>query len=266
MNANDLRKHTPDAVAEEPEGDIESVDTSRSIVTSRSHVAGDPLSNAGLPTLPPAELFDLLYAEFPFRVARDASRKERKDNEYISMSLVYGEIAFSPFKTVVDQLRRWHRVLVRPGGVFLDIGSGTGKAVFAAALAHDFDACFGIEILESLHAIATHVHQNVWERVIKKQYALSMQKKRTRITFTLGDALDVDWPSSPDLVFLNSTCFTRSLLRELTKKLSMVCKPGAIVITGTHALPDQHNFEHLRSMTVAQDTWGDATWFIHRKK
>ena len=28
-----------------------------------------------------------------------------------------------------------------PGGCFVDLGSGTGRAVFAAALYHDFDSC-----------------------------------------------------------------------------------------------------------------------------
>jgi hypothetical protein len=33
----------------------------------------------------------------------------------------------------------------------VDIGTGAGRAVFAAALLHDFDKCMGIEILEGLH-------------------------------------------------------------------------------------------------------------------
>jgi tRNA G46 methylase TrmB len=43
------------------------------------------------------------------------------------------------------------------GGKFVDIGSGSGKAVFAAALLHKFDDCVGIEILEGLHNLAEEV-------------------------------------------------------------------------------------------------------------
>lgn len=211
------------------------------------------------------QAFDALYVEHPLSVAKAASRRERQENQYISMTLVYGEIAFAPLKGVFDILKRWHHVLFKPGGVFLDIGSGSGKAVFAAALIHDFDACFGIEILESLHTISEDVLQ-IWERRVKRQFPLSIQKKRTRIAFTHGDALEVEWPANADLVFLNSTCFGETFLRDLTEKITFVCKPGAVIITATHALPDQQNFDLLRTLKVQQETWGDATWYIHRKK
>lgn len=211
------------------------------------------------------QAFEALFADHPLSVAKEASRRERKENQYISMTLVYGEIAFGPFKSVFDVLKRWHHVLVRPGGVFLDIGSGSGKAVFGAALIHDFDACYGIEILGNLHAISEDVLQ-IWERKVKRQFPLSIQKKRTRISFVHGDALELEWPANADLVFLNSTCFGEVLLRELTEKINIVCKTGAVIITATHALPDSQNFDHLRSLKVQQETWGEATWYIHRKK
>ncbi|RLN98561.1 hypothetical protein BBJ28_00009220 [Nothophytophthora sp. Chile5] len=211
------------------------------------------------------ETFEALYEEHPLSVAKLASRTERREREFISMSLVYGEIAFAPFKVVLDVLKRWHHVLAKPGGVFLDIGSGSGKAVFAATLLHDFDACVGIEVLEGLHTISQDVLQR-WEKVIKPTHPLSMQKKRTRISFTLGDALVCDWPPNADLVFLNSTCFGERLMSALTRKLALCCKPGAVIITATHELPDTQNFEKLRQLTVTQEAWGDATWYLHRKK
>ncbi|KAG6616360.1 Histone-lysine N-methyltransferase [Phytophthora cinnamomi] len=211
------------------------------------------------------QIFETLYQEHPLQVAKKASREERREREYISMSLVYGEIAFVPFKVVLDVLKRWHHVLKKPGGTFLDIGSGSGKAVFAAALLHDFDACYGIEVLEGLHAISQEVLQR-WEKLIKPNFALSMQKKRTRISFTQGDALVVDWPANVDLVFLNSTCFGERLMHALSRKLTQCCKSGAIVITATHKLPDAQNFVELRQLTVTQEAWGDATWYLHRRK
>ncbi|EGZ14926.1 hypothetical protein PHYSODRAFT_506723 [Phytophthora sojae] len=211
------------------------------------------------------QIFKTLYQEHPLQVAKKASREERREREYISMSLVYGEIAFVPFKVVLDVLKRWHHVLKKPGGTFLDIGSGSGKAVFAAALLHDFDACYGIEVLEGLHGISQEVLQR-WEKLIKPNFALSMQKKRTRITFTQGDALVVDWPANVDLVFLNSTCFGERLMHALARKLALCCKSGAIVITATHKLPDAQNFVELRQLTVTQEAWGDATWYLHRRK
>ena len=37
------------------------------------------------------------------------------------------------------------------GGVFYDLGSGTGKGCLGAALLHPFDAVYGVEILETLY-------------------------------------------------------------------------------------------------------------------
>lgn len=45
-------------------------------------------------------------------------------------------------------------VLQRPGGLFVDLGCGTGKPVFAAAILHNFEVCVGLELLEGLHKMS----------------------------------------------------------------------------------------------------------------
>lgn len=258
---HDMKQATPERGAEEHDSSA-SEDEARPSSPQQAAVVS-ALSEEAMAMV--TQAFETLYQEHPLPVAKRASREERREREYISMSLVYGEIAFEPFKVVLDVLKRWHHVLKKPGGVFLDIGSGSGKAVFAAALLHDFDACCGIEVLEGLHAISQDVLQR-WEKLIKPNFALSMQKKRTRISFTLGDALAVDWPPNADVVFMNSTCFGERLMHALTRKLAQSCKPGAIVITATHKLADPHGFELLRELTVTQEAWGDATWYLQRRK
>lgn len=37
------------------------------------------------------------------------------------------------------------------GGIFIDLGSGTGKAMLAAALTHKFDKVEGIECIKALY-------------------------------------------------------------------------------------------------------------------
>ncbi|TMW59142.1 hypothetical protein Poli38472_007287 [Pythium oligandrum] len=254
MSALKMKTLEDSAVKREPEE--ESTGTTASL---------DDTETTSSSMLTTEDVFSLLYSDFPHRVAKETSRRERKQNGYISMSLVYGEIAYGPFKSVIDEIKHCHYALQKPGGVFLDIGSGSGKAVFAAALAHDFDACYGIEILEGLHSIS-QVVLNDWDRRIKRLPSISLQKKRMRIEFAYGDALEMDWPANVDVFFLNSTCFTASFFRELTKKLAMSCKPGAVIITATHALPDTTNFDLLRELLVPQEAWGTATWFVQRKK
>ena len=48
-----------------------------------------------------------------------------------------------------------------PGGVFYDLGHGTGKPALAAALLHDFESVNGIEILESLYTLSMKL-RSVW--------------------------------------------------------------------------------------------------------
>ena len=60
-------------------------------------------------------------------------------------SLIYGEVEFKSFYRILRKINP------RPDSTFYDLGSGTGKAVYAARFAHDFGKCIGIELLESLH-------------------------------------------------------------------------------------------------------------------
>ena len=48
-------------------------------------------------------------------------------------------------------------VLQQRGGLFYDLGSGTGKGVIAAAVAHEFGTCIGIEMMEGLFTISQDV-------------------------------------------------------------------------------------------------------------
>jgi hypothetical protein len=68
-----------------------------------------------------------------------------------AQSLIYGEVDYHSFYRVLRKINP------PAGGTFYDLGSGTGKAVFAARLTCDFDRCLGIEILEGLHKQATVV-------------------------------------------------------------------------------------------------------------
>lgn len=51
-----------------------------------------------------SECFQLLFREHDTAVAKEASRKERKENGYISSTLVYGEVDFDPFTALLQQL------------------------------------------------------------------------------------------------------------------------------------------------------------------
>jgi len=81
--------------------------------------------------------------------------EERKGIKNDATTLVYGEIKFEPFAIAIEKIKRKYGGLATSGeGTFYDIGSGTGKPVFAAVLMHTFKRAVGIEILASLHDAA----------------------------------------------------------------------------------------------------------------
>jgi hypothetical protein len=93
------------------------------------------------------------------------------------------------------------------GGIFYDLGSGTGKAVIAAAMNHNFSACYGIEILESLYDSSV---------VVKEQW--DKTQHITHVDFFFGSFLDMnvkDWTDG-DVVFANSTCYNNDLMTKLS--------------------------------------------------
>ena len=81
-------------------------------------------------------------------------------------SLIYGEANFNTIGWLIQKIKYKYGVpgtnftpeegiLQRPNeGIFVDIGSGTGKAVIAAYATHNFKTLYGIEILEGLHNTA----------------------------------------------------------------------------------------------------------------
>ena len=111
------------------------------------------------------DIYDSVMQAFPTSLGKAVSKKERDELKMKEATLVYGEITFETFGTVFEKIKK---VYGRPnmgasgpagflqsrGGIFYDLGSGTGKPVIAAAILHNFDVCYGIELLEGLYSIS----------------------------------------------------------------------------------------------------------------
>ena len=124
-------------------------------------------------------LYQQILGEFAdARLGQSISKRERDQTRQDDKSLVYGEITFESFAIAMQKIRLKYGkpgkgysgdagVLQKPGGVFVDLGSGTGKACLAAALMHPFEQVRGIEVLEGLHRFATEAIQPQFETVAK---------------------------------------------------------------------------------------------------
>ena len=90
-------------------------------------------------------------------------------------SLVYGEIAYSAMYELLEMLKDKGAIGGKAGEVFLDLGSGVGKAVLMAGFLHSFEACIGYEVLPELHTMALEL------------FAKAREDTGTRLESRLGD-------------------------------------------------------------------------------
>lgn len=133
-------------------------------------------------------------------------------------NLVYGEITFPDFYRLLEQVNP------HDAEVFMDLGSGLGKAVFAAAMQYPHLKCVGLELLEGLYELS--------------QGLVASYKKElcpgAKLEFRLGDYFKQDI-SDADIVFVAATTYPPSLVKALTNKL-LELKRGARIIVLTHNL------------------------------
>ena len=156
------------------------------------------------------------------------------------------------------------------GGVFYDLGSGTGKPVFAAALLQKWDRCVGIELLGELHTIAMRIRER-WESA-EFQESLTADDgglqggaytaDSAAVELINGDMTSHDW-SDADVCFANSTCFSTALMRLMAQHAEKL-RPGAFFVSFTQALPSRQ-FALLESSRHAM-SWGNTTVFIQQRK
>ena len=168
-------------------------------------------------------------------------------------SLVYGEIEFRPFVDVLQQLQ------VPTGAKFVDLGSGCGKAVLAASLVVDFEELHGVEVLSALYDASDSV-VSIFRQLEGDMHELP--EDAVPITLHHEDFLDWDW-SWADVVFANSTCFSTELVSEIAVRAARL-KPGSLIITITQRL--DHPAIELVGQSKQHMGWGDATFYIHRRR
>ena len=240
--------------------DSENSDSSGSgIAPPVSNIVTSSLASP-IPLTKEGQLFQQLYNDrYELDHGKKLSRAERKREGYISSTLTYGEILFSTFSELFDILRA--RELLPEKGVFVDVGCGIGKPVFAAALLHDFQRCVGIEILEDCHRACVDTLR-FWTQNIKPELGDDRTSpENLQFSFLHNDALMVDW-SNADVVFMNSTAFTTALMINL----SVACRglrEGAIIITTTKKIiGKQYELIEEREM---EESWGEAHVYVFRR-
>ncbi len=193
--------------------------------------------------------------------------------------LIYGEFDFYFFAQLLDRaITLSDENLARPFNghdrnipeqkVFCDIGSGTGRLVFAAATLHPqlFQLCRGVELLPNIHSIAVDNLQQCYDKNVfahnQRQAQIDSNSFPPVVANHALPALDsndslVSYPMAPiqfdcgsfddpyniyygdaDIIFIFSSCMGSDLVQhKLVQALGRQCRIGTIIITTDYMLP-----------------------------
>jgi precorrin-6B methylase 2 len=119
------------------------------------------------------------------------------------------------------------------GESFLDVGSGCGRLVLAAALAHSWETAAGVELLEHLHTSAQEAHTRL-RAVLEGEPSVSLSPCRL-VCAEADEALPSLLRSTcaPHVVFVFATCWPGAgpYLPNLSATLAANLRVGSRVIT-----------------------------------
>lgn len=192
--------------------------------------------------------FRLLYANIDgFALSRKA-RSKHDDMEY-----VYGEIDFISFIALLS--------LVKPdtSTVFYDLGSGTGKAVFACAMVFNVKKCCGIELFNELHSAAVQQQRHLQHL---SRTTSNYRDKVKRICFIQDDFLQADFKDAT-LIFINAAGFFGPTWQALNQRLEQLTSRLTVITTSKKLTSTAFT---VIKMTQVQMSWGVVDAYIHRIK
>jgi hypothetical protein len=229
----------------------------------------------------------------------------------------YGEFDFYFFAELVD--RAWEHYCDAPGSisspsggggeeegawknqVFIDVGSGAGRLVLAAAALHPtgWKQCRGVELLPGLHQAACDNLDKCRLNNGDDSLGLPVGRgddnsnsnsnsndtpaflKLAPIDFTCASledaAINSHWHDA-SCIFVTASCLPSELLQSLSNVVGRQCRPGTIIMSTDYPLPLQgSNSEEdggggssFRLELIEQVdgyswvTGGDSTAYIHR--
>jgi hypothetical protein len=104
-------------------------------------------------------------------------------------SHTYGEVASDGFAEILALAEP------QPGEAFIDLGSGSGKAVVLAAALHPFSKAVGVEFVRALHLASSRIVAAFRDALPRLPLYSSGRNTPPEIDMVLGDLTSVDWPS-----------------------------------------------------------------------
>ena len=190
-------------------------------------------------------VFNQLYHNVNGFLLSEQTRQQQGD----SIDYVYGEIEFIPFIALLS-LVNWDEETV-----FYDLGSGTGKAVFACAMVYPARHYVGVELFPALHDTACNL---IKQLAAKKNY----RHTATKIAFILGDFFAVDL-NEATLIFINATALFGESWEKISGRMDNIPYLNTVITTSKPLLSTK--FYPILTTKVAM-SWGVVVAYIHRRK
>lgn len=213
-----------------------------------------------------ADLFEDIFRGLSADMVKKASLDEREQNSLSEFQhLTYGEVDLQTLRWLLDLVKEKHGPLYAGQGVFLDLGSGAGKACLGAGLLHSFEKVVGMEQLECLAGFANAALEKYRDGATPEG-APRPEADLRKGDFVAERAAQLDALAEQVAVCLAvATCFGDEQLRCLAA-LSEKMPAGAVFIMFTQVLPDaENNGWSLVHTELMQMIWGEATCFIYKK-
>lgn len=186
-------------------------------------------------------------------------------------NFVYGEVVLEPFYDFLSRSSEAYLPSLSSSSSsrkYYDLGSGTGKSVFIAALTGKFSFAGGCEILECLHGVATTVVEDYREMIDPMTNAMNYSNnKTTELRVDLDDIFSVErvrmW-SQCEYVFCNCLTWEDEQMETLARAAEHL-KEGSIFVTVLLPLPSE-KFEVIAEEECLFSWGGEAPLVIHRKR
>lgn len=182
-----------------------------------------------------------------------SSKAKESYRQYTAFELTYGEVTPKAVETFLSH------VTPKPDQVFYDLGSGTGKAVFYAALQFPFRKCVGVELVPDLHRASQEVLA-IYDEEIRQ--TLDDYRRTQEISFIQGDMFDADIADA-DIVFSHATCFGPDLMLRMRRTLEGI-RPGAHAIIANPLKIESDALEEIL-VEPCDMGWGTATLRYYRR-
>ena len=153
-------------------------------------------------------------------------------------SHTYGEISADGFAQVLAIADP------QPGEVFIDLGSGTGKAVLVAAALYPFSKVVGVEFVAPLHEASLRLMAHFRDTIAGGLSLYAGGQSPPEMEMILEDLTSVDWSgyalrpggsSCVTVVFAACTCWSQEQIDDLIAKAGKLGK-GSRLITMSRIL------------------------------